>query len=38
MTVTDTLSLGGSGDLELLKLLIDKVQAAYQLLSLSDFS
>lgn len=38
MTVTDILSLGGSGDLELSKLLIDKVQAPYQLLSLSDFS
>lgn len=37
MTVTDTLSLD-SGDLELSKLLFDKVQAAYQLLSLSDFS
>lgn len=38
MTVTDTLSLGASGDLELSKLLIDKAQAAYQLLSLSDFN
>lgn len=34
----DTLSPGSSGDLELSKILIDKVQAPYQLLSLLDIS